>query len=90
MRPPWGRRRLQRGRKPAVPAIPGATGNAPRIALGVLKAGPLAARDIATRTGLCHPTVKEALRLLRREGVVTTGGPYRQPLYQLAARAASS
>jgi DNA-binding GntR family transcriptional regulator len=53
------------------------------IVLMVLEGGPLAARDIATQTGLCHPTVKEVLRRLRREGVVTMSSAHR-PVYQLA------
>ncbi len=50
----------------------------------VLEAGPLAARDIAAQTGLIMSTVKDVLRRLRRQHLVTTGGPYRRPLYQLA------
>jgi hypothetical protein len=65
---------------------PVAPGTAPSIVLVVLEAGPLAARDIATQTGLTYPTVKDVLRRLRRQHRVTTGGPYRRPLYQLTAR----
>ncbi len=65
---------------------PVAPGTAPQIVLVVLEAGPLAARDIAAQTGLTYPTVKDVLRRLRRRHLVTTGGPYRRPLYQLAAR----
>ena len=59
-------------------------GSAPRIVLAQLEAGPLAARDIANQTGLTYPTVKDVLRRLRAQGIVTAGGPYRRPLYQLA------
>jgi DNA-binding GntR family transcriptional regulator len=58
-------------------------GTAPGIILLALEAGPLAARDIAAQTGLCHPTVKEALRRLRREGIVTMSSAHR-PVYELA------
>ena len=49
----------------------------------MLEAGPLAARDIAAQTGLTMSTVKDVLRRLRAQGIVTTGGPYRRPVYQL-------
>jgi DNA-binding transcriptional ArsR family regulator len=62
-------------------------GPRPGIVLAALAAGPLAACEIAAATGLGPASVKDALRRLRGEGVVTTGGPYRRPLYQLAARA---
>jgi hypothetical protein len=64
----------------------------PRIVLAVLavlEAGPLGARDITTQTGLTTATVKDVLRRLRRQHLVTTRGPYRRPLYQLAARGRS-
>lgn len=57
------------------------------IVLTVLEAGPLAARDIASRTGICHPTVRDVLRRLREQGRVTTCGPYRRPLYELVVPA---
>jgi hypothetical protein len=74
--------------EPAPAPATRAIGTAPRIVLLALEAGPLAARDIATQTGLCQPTVKDVLRRLREQGQVTTGGPYKRPLYQLAGRAA--
>ena len=58
-----------------------ASGTAPGIVLAALAAGPLAAREIAAATGLGAATVKDALKRLRGEGVVTTGGPYRRRLY---------
>jgi CRP-like cAMP-binding protein len=73
----------QRAEPAAEPASRAATDTAPRIVLAVLEAGPLAARDIAAQTGLTTPTVKDVLRRLRAQGIVTTGGPYARPVYQL-------
>jgi hypothetical protein len=65
-----------------------ANGTPGRIILAALKAGPLAAREIRTQTGLGAPAVKDTLRRLREQGQVTIGGSYKRPVYQLAARAA--
>jgi predicted ArsR family transcriptional regulator len=59
------------------------------IVLAVLEAGPQAACDIAARAGLSKRTVKDALRRLCAQGIVTAGGSYHRPLYELAAALAA-
>jgi len=52
----------------------------------VLEQGPAAVRDIVAATGLCDRPWRMRCPSPRGQGVVTTSGPHRWPVYRLRAR----